>query len=579
MHVRSGDLPPLADAGQAAPAAAGHRRHRSTARPRTGRFFVQDIYQGLTGVERGEVKWLRVIEETSRVSATHRWAATRTTRRFWSAAALGLQREELPGHRAGRARTARPTSRCPPAGPSIFRRWTPTGGWSRACGRSCRPLPGTTRSCIGCHEHKYTRHRPAGDLPGASAAQPSRLRARIVGQRLPRLSRAWSSRSWTGTASAATAARRGSPAGMDLSGGWTEHFNISYENLANRRETQLIAYWIAGHRLHERHGALVGADLPAPRPRLGRGAAGRLLVDGHDGQIPDLTRTERDLLMAWIDTNGLYHGTWNRTASGCRDRRRGTRSKKRLTAEMQAAGCLDCHGRTAKLPYFENDWVNLEHPERSRILRAPLAAEGDGHGAGLVPRRKVTPTGSGSISWNGYAHAVQPAEAFPRTTRSYRPTAAASRYAVPLTTDDPHYQAMLAIIRDASQACWPRRASTCPGRKSCRAGVGTCCPPCRLPCPRSWKYTFRKMGRWHWSGHGNRRGLDWNSRSIAARPRTSCPRGQRCCPVPRCSPMSIGPPRPVRTFIKYDLFSREAGAARGGTAVVPPPFLHRRLAS
>ena len=33
---------------------------------------------------------------------------------------------------------------------------------------------------------------------------------------------------------------------MDLSGGWTEHFNISYENLVNRRETQLIAYWIAG---------------------------------------------------------------------------------------------------------------------------------------------------------------------------------------------------------------------------------------------------------------------------------------------------------------------------------------------
>ncbi len=37
---------------------------------RTGRFYVQDIYRGLSGVERGEVKWLRVIEETSRVSAS-----------------------------------------------------------------------------------------------------------------------------------------------------------------------------------------------------------------------------------------------------------------------------------------------------------------------------------------------------------------------------------------------------------------------------------------------------------------------------------------------------------------------------
>ena len=50
----------------------------------TGRFFVQDIYQGLTGVKRGEVKWLRVIEETSRVSPTP-WAAAPTTRRSWSA--------------------------------------------------------------------------------------------------------------------------------------------------------------------------------------------------------------------------------------------------------------------------------------------------------------------------------------------------------------------------------------------------------------------------------------------------------------------------------------------------------------
>ena len=36
----------------------------------TGRFFVQDIYRGLPEIKRGEVKWLRVIEETSRVSAS-----------------------------------------------------------------------------------------------------------------------------------------------------------------------------------------------------------------------------------------------------------------------------------------------------------------------------------------------------------------------------------------------------------------------------------------------------------------------------------------------------------------------------
>ena len=35
------------------------------------------------------------------------------------------------------------------------------------------------------------------------------------------------------------------------------------------------------------------------------------------GQIPDLSRRERDLLLAWIDTNGLFHGTWDYTKAGC----------------------------------------------------------------------------------------------------------------------------------------------------------------------------------------------------------------------------------------------------------------------
>ena len=40
---------------------------------------------------------------------------------------------------------------------------------------------------------------------------------------------------------------------------------------------------------------------------------------------------------------------------------------------MRAAGCLECHGQKGKVTYFENDWVNLQRPELSRILRAPLA--------------------------------------------------------------------------------------------------------------------------------------------------------------------------------------------------------------
>ncbi len=107
--------------------------------------------------------------------------------------------------------------------------------------------------------------------------------------------------------------------GMDLSGGWTEHFNISYENLTSRRETQLVAYWIAG--IDCMNGtAHWSCQLFKPRSH-GSGAAplAERLVSGHDGRLAHLTRAERDLLLAWIDTNGLYHGTWDQTRGGLRD--------------------------------------------------------------------------------------------------------------------------------------------------------------------------------------------------------------------------------------------------------------------
>ena len=101
--------------------------------------------------------------------------------------------------------------------------------------------PGTTRSCIGCHEHKYsTRLERRGVRAGRSGAR----------------ARAASSRSRWGSGFvdypsmvqpvldrhcvSCHGGQKGIAAGLDLSGGWTEHFNISYENLVSRRETQLI---------------------------------------------------------------------------------------------------------------------------------------------------------------------------------------------------------------------------------------------------------------------------------------------------------------------------------------------------
>jgi hypothetical protein len=100
--------------------------------------------------------------------------------------------------------------------------------------------PGTTRSCIGCHEHKTP-------LPLRAASQL--LAASPTAAEDPGAAATWTPQHGATLDKHCVSCHGGEKdiaAGMDLSGGWTEHFNISYESLANRVETQLTAYWIAG---------------------------------------------------------------------------------------------------------------------------------------------------------------------------------------------------------------------------------------------------------------------------------------------------------------------------------------------
>ena len=74
------------------------------------------------------------------------------------------------------------------------------------------------------------------------------------------------------------------------------------------------------------------------------------------------------VVMAWIDCNGLYYGTWDYTSHGYA-LGAWKSTAKHLQAEMAKAKCTGCHGKV-----IGGDWINLQSPELSRILRAPLAA-------------------------------------------------------------------------------------------------------------------------------------------------------------------------------------------------------------
>ncbi len=410
----------------------------------TGFFTVQDVYVGMPEVPRGSIKKLRVIEETSRVSASPGGSIYNQT--FSVSAALAFACKNylgtVPVEEDGSAHFE------VPAGKAIYLQALDAEG---RCVRSMRTFiqaaPGVTRSCIGCHEDK-------------KATYPAQRRPTIAQRRLPsRLEE----ESWgSGPLDYASMVQPvldahcvechggdgGIACGLDLTGGWTDFFTISYENLTSRRKVQYKSTLIAGIDCMNGTALYSAQILPAYSHGSTAAPLAEVLVDGargHEDRFDDMPRRQRDLLLAWIDTNGLFNGTWDYTEQGCRldgwqD------AKAALQAEMKSAGCTECHAPG----HFEADWFNLRTPEHSRILRAPMAKQEDGLGLGLCPDRKV----DGSfrrlriMSTGRYQHAVMPLDDFPK--QEWRPWDESGTPVVSFdSTEDAVYRNMLEIIRSA----------------------------------------------------------------------------------------------------------------------------------
>ena len=420
----------------------------------TGQFFVQDIYKGLTGVKRGEIKRLRVIEETSRVSPTP-GGGQPYNQTFLLSAALAFSVKNylgvVPVDENGSAYFEAPSGR------ALYLQALDADGRLVQSMRSfVQAAPGTTRSCIGCHEHKSSTPSNERGFPPILHASLSALKPESWGSGYvdyPSMVQPILDRHCVSCHGGSD----GIAAGLDLSGGWTEHFNISYVNLVNRCETQLVAYWIAG--IDCMNGtAYWSVQQFAPRGH-GSGAAplANLIMSGHKGQIPKLTRQERDLLFAWIDSNGLYHGSWDYTTNGCQIRE-WDKFKTGLVGHMKQAGCMGCHSEGR----FEEDWINLEKPQFSRILRAPLAKGKEGFGLEMCRDQKASPERRVRMLITGYAHAIQPIAAFAPKHRFVAPTNG-TPVAPFASIADPHYQAMLQSIRDASQRALASPRQDMPG--------------------------------------------------------------------------------------------------------------------
>lgn len=429
-------------------------------RAKTGRFLVQDIYEGLEGVKRGEIKWLRVIEETSRVSASN-MGGSPFNQTFLVSAALAFSVKDylgiVPVKEDGSVYFE------VPSGKAIYCQALDAEGRLVQSMRSfVQAAPGTTRACIGCHEHKATAPTFNEAARIALGAEPEQLREESWGSgaidyptTIQPVFDKHCVECHGGTKDIA--------GGVDLTGGWTEYFNISYETLVSRRESQLVAWWIAG--IDCMNGtAHYSCQIFPPRGH-GSGAAplAELLIEGHEGRIAKLTRKERDLLMAWIDSNGLYHGTWNQTENGCSIKNwQAVRAE--LNAEMKNAGCARCHGAGGKEIGFEDDWFNLQSPELSRILRAPLARGGDGFGLGMCRERAAGGQQRICLLVEGYAHAVKPLDQFPRQQLHPRDTSGEPVITFE-SSEHPAYRKMLSIIKAGRETALRSPRIDMPGAK------------------------------------------------------------------------------------------------------------------
>ncbi|MHC4994045.1 MAG: HzsA-related protein [Planctomycetota bacterium] len=325
-----------------------------------GRFYLQDIYRGMEGVSRGEVKRLRVIETTARTSGIPdggrwwnqaflvSWQGSYDVKNF-----LGV----VPVQADGSAYFEAPVGRA-----LYFQALDAEGRMLHSQRTLVNAAPGVTRSCVGCHIDEDNQAPPMTRHTIALAKAPSRIEPEEWGSGLldfaqqvqPILDR---------HCVGCHGGEEGIAAGLDFSGGWTWTFNIAYETLI---KNNLVGF------LNCANEHVPGTTILRPRT-IGSAAAPltELLFNGHGGYVTGMTDTERATLLAWMDGNSNYYGSFDYTLHGtCESFKK---VAQRLEAQMETRGCVACHKKRVG-----NDWVNLQTPRLSRILRAPLAGDQPG---------------------------------------------------------------------------------------------------------------------------------------------------------------------------------------------------------
>ena len=352
--------------------------------------YLQDVYIGLAPeVKRGEVKQIAVVEELARTlidSPGVRRPAFGFQRIVVSCGATYVPKKVL-----GYARVDEDGSayfKVPSRKPIYFMALDAEGRAVQRMRSFTHLMPGEIQGCVGCHEPRLERSRPirpkalarkcedltppewgVGGFNYASVVQPVLDRHCITCHNA-----------------------KSKPKGIDLSGDWTDYFNVSYDVLARSnqgREGSPYVSWIPTYNGHE-------ANIFKIKPKTWGSPASKLttiiMPGGHLDKKGKPRHTmgedDRRRVLAWMDLNAPYYGTADTALPDNRACRQiFPRALRGVMDGVYARRCAKCHqakGVAMKRPAWRtrggiNDpYLRVSNPHLNDFLLAPLAKSAGG---------------------------------------------------------------------------------------------------------------------------------------------------------------------------------------------------------
>ncbi|HUS91650.1 MAG TPA: discoidin domain-containing protein [Phycisphaerae bacterium] len=357
--------------------------------------YLQDVYNGLEPhIARGEVKQIAVVQELARSLITspgiHRPAfgyqrvvvscgATYVPKKVWGFADV--------------AEDGSAYFRVPAEVPIYFLALDAEGRAVQRMRSFTHLMGGEVQGCIGCHESRTQRPRHTAQLVALSG-EPQELAPPewgAVGFNYASIVQPVLDRHCAKCHNA-----REHPKGIDLSGDYTDYFNVSYEVLARRNQGRTgspYVSWIPTYNGEE-------WNILEITPKAWGSPASRLaemILAGHpdkDGKPRvKLGDAERRRVLTWIDLNATYYGTADTAhpdLPACRQMLPG--DLQRVMDDVYARRCGECHTsksvqclmtwRGTKWSGGRAPWggmgVRITNPHLNDFLLAPLAKSAGG---------------------------------------------------------------------------------------------------------------------------------------------------------------------------------------------------------